>query len=283
MSPTDVPHDIAGVAAVALLLGIKHGFDADHLAAIDGLTRCNYSTRPRLARLSGVLFSLGHGAVVVAVALVVATLAQAWRVPDWLESFGAWASIVVLCLLAALNIEGVLSTPAHHVTLLRGWRSGRFSRLFSNGNPLAIAAIGALFALSFDTLSQASLFAVAANQLGGWQATLLLAGLFVVGMLLSDGLNGLWISRLIRRSDETARIASRVMAVAVSTVSLIVAAFGAGKLLSPQLDAWADGRELWFGAAVMLVIFSGFLLGMLLARKRGAAMRGDGASPVTFI
>jgi high-affinity nickel-transport protein len=36
MSPTEIPHDLGGIAAVALLLGMKHGFDADHLAAIDG-------------------------------------------------------------------------------------------------------------------------------------------------------------------------------------------------------------------------------------------------------
>lgn len=281
MSPAEIPHDLGGVAAVALLLGMKHGFDADHLAAIDGLTRCNYATRPRLARLSGVLFSLGHGAVVVATAMIVATLAQAWRVPEWLESFGAWVSIVVLCLLAALNIDSALSTPSHHVARLVGWRSRRFSRLLTSGNPLAVAAIGALFAFSFDTLSQASLFAVAANPFGGWMTALLLASLFVVGMLLSDGLNGIWISRLIRRSDETARVASRVMAVAVSAVSLLTATFGASKLLLPQLDAWAEGKELWLGAFVMLVIFTSFLLGMRLARRQGAKPVDQPAATVT--
>jgi len=153
--------------------------------------------------------------------------------------------------------------------------------LLTSGNPLAVAAIGALFAFSFDTLSQASLFAVAANPFGGWMTALLLASLFVVGMLLSDGLNGIWISRLIRRSDETARVASRVMAVAVSAVSLLTAAFGASKLLLPQLDAWAEGKELWLGAFVMLVIFTSFLLGMRLARRQGTKPVDQPAATVT--
>ena len=56
--------------------------------------------RPRLARLSGVLFSLGHGAVVVATAMIVATLAQAWRVPEWLGRSAPGYRLFVLCLLA---------------------------------------------------------------------------------------------------------------------------------------------------------------------------------------
>ena len=48
----------------------RHGFDADHLATIDGLTRYNARANPRLARMAGALFSLGHGVVVLLVALV---------------------------------------------------------------------------------------------------------------------------------------------------------------------------------------------------------------------
>lgn len=55
----------AALCALALILGIKHGFDADHLATIDGLARCNAARSPRAARLSGALFSSGHGLVVL--------------------------------------------------------------------------------------------------------------------------------------------------------------------------------------------------------------------------
>ena len=96
MNPVDLPSDFLGLALVILLLGMKHGFDADHLAAIDGLTRYNACARPRLARSAGVLFSIGHGLVVVCVALGVSMLAQVWRVPQWLEAFGAWVSIGAL-------------------------------------------------------------------------------------------------------------------------------------------------------------------------------------------
>src|SRR2546423_14708068 len=53
---------------------MRHGLDADHLAAIDGLTRFNAQSQPRLARLCGALFALGHGVLVIIVALAVGSL-----------------------------------------------------------------------------------------------------------------------------------------------------------------------------------------------------------------
>ncbi len=263
---TDLPSDFIGLALVVLMLGIKHGLDADHLAAIDGLTRYNAQARPRLASAAGVLFSLGHGLVVVGVALGVSTLAQAWRAPHWLESFGAWVSIGVLTLLALLNIGAVLRTPCDQATPLLGWRCGVFARLLRARNPATVMAVGTLFALSFDTVSQATLFAVTATRFGGWQSALFLALTFIAGMLLTDGLNGWWIARLVRRSDQTARIASRVMALAVSGVSLLTAGLGVATQTVPGIDAWADDKALWFGAAIVLVMGTSYLVGQRLAR-----------------
>ena len=265
MNPA-LPSDFFGLALVVLMLGIKHGLDADHLAAIDGLTRFNAQARPRLARSAGVLFSLGHGLVVVGVALAVSTLAQAWRAPQWLESFGAWVSIGVLTLLALLNIGAVLKTPRDETAQLFGWRSGVFARLLRARSPATVIAVGTLFALSFDTVSQATLFAVTAARFGGWQSALLLALLFIAGMLLTDGLNGWWIARLLRRSDQTARIASRVMALAVSGVSLLTAGLGVAKQTAPHIDAWAEGKSLWFGAAIVVMTSASYLIGQRLAR-----------------
>jgi high-affinity nickel-transport protein len=96
--------------------------------------------------------------------------------------------------------------------------------------------------------------------------------LFVAGMLVTDGINGLWISRLIARTDQLAVIASRVMSLAVSSVSLLVAALGAAKMASPLVDGWSDGKELVFGAVVVAVIAGSYLLARRLAqRSLGAA------------
>jgi len=60
--------------ALALLLGMQHGLDPDHLAAIDGLTRFNARVNPARARWCGLWFSLGHGTLVTLATLLVATL-----------------------------------------------------------------------------------------------------------------------------------------------------------------------------------------------------------------
>ena len=129
-----------------------------------------------------------------------------------------------------------------------------------------IAFVGALFALSFDTISQAALFSLTAQQFGGLGHAVMLGALFTAGMLVTDGINGVWISRLIARADELARIASRVMSLAVGSVSLLIAAFALAKLTLPNLDAWSEGKELYFGAAVVLTVLMSYLAGKRLAR-----------------
>src|ERR1700757_1588696 len=113
---------LLGLALVALVLGMRHGVDADHLAAIDAMTRCNAQARPGLARRTGVWFSLGHGGVVMAVALAVAATAHAWNAPAWLEPFGAWASIAMLVLLGALNLVAWRRAAPGAAVALAGWR-----------------------------------------------------------------------------------------------------------------------------------------------------------------
>ncbi|MHB8167493.1 MAG: HoxN/HupN/NixA family nickel/cobalt transporter, partial [Sulfuricella sp.] len=55
----NLPHDWLALLALVFVLGLKHGFDPDHLATIDGLTRFNAANnKPHLSRWSGLLFSL---------------------------------------------------------------------------------------------------------------------------------------------------------------------------------------------------------------------------------
>jgi high-affinity nickel-transport protein len=273
--PVALPQEWGALLALVFVLGMKHGFDADHLATIDGLTRFNARRRPVLARYCGSLFSLGHGSVVLGIALVVSTLASSWQVPPWMETLGALTSIVILLGLGVVNLLAVVRAAPGDIVQPVGWRSGLLGRFFGRfqrtGHPLAIAGIGALFALSFDTLSQATLFALAGSQFGGWQHALLLGLLFMLGLLFTDGVNGLWIAQLIRRTDEVARLASRVMSLVVAGVSLLVAVFGIAKFVSPLVAAWSEGREFAFGVALGAVVAAAFLLALGLARRSLAA------------
>lgn len=272
----ELPSSFVAVLALVFLWGARHGFDADHLATIDGLTRFNARSAPSAwSRYCGALFSLGHGAVVVAVAVGVSVAATQWEVPEWVAHLGVWISIVFLLVLAALNLRAVWITPRHQVVAPAGIRGRLLARLVAVRHPALVALVGALFALSFDTLSQAALFALAAQQFGGWQHGLALGLAFLLGMLICDGLNGLWIARLLREADRRAAIASRVMGVAIAAIALLVAGFGLAKYLLPAIDAWAEGRELLTGAGVMLAILASFLLSLRLTLSLGGARSAE--------
>ncbi len=272
----DLPTEWTALAALVFLLGLKHGFDADHLAAIDGLTRYNARLGRRFSRYCGALFSLGHGMVVVAIAIVVGLASERWTAPEWLELSGAWISIGFLTLIGIVNLRAVLAAAPHEVVAPVGIKGRFLGKLNQAGRPWSVALVGALFALSFDTVSQSALFALTATRFGGLEHALALGLLFVLGMLVTDGINGLWISRLIARADQIAVIASRVMSLAVSGVALLVAAFGAAKLALPAVDAWSDGKELAFGAIVVIMIGGSYLVARNLA-QRDAARRYLGA------
>jgi nickel/cobalt transporter (NiCoT) family protein len=264
----DLPTDWSALCAVVFLLGMRHGFDADHLATIDGLTRLAQRRGSWLARWCGVLFSMGHGAVVMAIALVVGLVSRKWLPPGWLDGFGTAVSIVFLLGLGVINLRAVLSAAPGEVVAPVGLKGRWLGRLVQARSAWGVAGVGALFALSFDTLSQSALFAATATQFGGPSRSLTLGALFVAGMLATDGLNGWWISRLIARADQVAAVASRVMGAAVAGVSLLVAGLGVARWVSPAFEHWADGRELVFGTTVVVVMVTGYLVALRLAKQR---------------
>ena len=128
----DLPNDWIALLALVFILGAKHGLDADHLATIDGLTRYNLRFAPARARWCGSLFSLGHGAIVMLIALGVGLVSTKWHVPVWMEDLGTWISIGFLTLLGILNLRAVLMAPAGDMVAPIGVKAGLLRRLHDN-------------------------------------------------------------------------------------------------------------------------------------------------------
>ena len=266
-----LPGHWLALVGVVFLLGLKHGFDPDHLAAIDGLTRFNAKSRPLLSRWSGLLFSAGHGVVVTAVAIAVATMATRWEAPDWLNDIGAWISIGFLVLLGIANLWSVRRTPRGEAVAPTGLRTRLFERLTRAEHPVLVAAVGAAFAISFDTISQAVLFSITGSNLAGWLFAALLGLIFTLGMIATDTLNGLWVSRMVRSADRGAT-ASRVMSLAIGSASLAIAALAIARRLVPALDVRAESWGIASSLALVAgVAFSYVIATRLAARERGAA------------
>lgn len=266
-----LPNEWLPLLLMVFVLGLKHGMDPDHLVTIDGLARFN-SARPRLSRWAGVLFSLGHGLVVTLVAGLLAWAAREWHVPYWVEDFGAWASILFLLLLGTVNVAAVFRAAPDEVVQPIGLKSRWFGRLTQISHPVLIATVGALFALSFDTLSQAALFSLAASAITGWQFAAVLGLIFMLGMMATDGINGWWVSRLIRRADRTALVTSRVLSLVIAGLSFMVALLGIAKHFSPAIAARTEGRELLVGIVVVGILAISFYLSM----RRAGPVRTEG-------
>ena len=262
-----MPQDWLGLALVVFILGMKHGMDPDHLATIDGMTRFNAQSRPRLSRWSGFLFSLGHGLVVTLVAAIVALSASKWSAPVWLEDLGAWISIIFLLLLGFANLREVLRAAPDQPVRPVGLK-GRFLRRFSEtSHPVMIAAVGAAFALSFDTVSLTALFSLSASNLAGWLFSIGLGVLFMVGMMLTDGVNGLWVARMIRQTNQRALIASRVMGLSIAFLSIAIAGLGMAKYFAPTVSVMLENAGLLMGVGLVVILLGSFGLALRLSRR----------------
>jgi len=209
-----MPADGLGLAALVFLLGLRHGFDPDHLVAIDGLTRSNRS------QWNGLFFSLGHGVVVTLVGLVVAIAATEWQAPPLLKELGTCISVGVLVVLGVANLLMLFRTPADRPVPLAGIRSRWFAeQLGRTSHPVFIASIGAAFALSFDTISHALAFSLTGAAMAGWLFATLLGLVFTLGMVLVDALNGFWVAGLRGSRAVSATIAFLCLAIAASAAS----------------------------------------------------------------
>lgn len=239
---------------LSLALGARHGLDADHVAAIDGLTRHNAAARPRLAAASGALFAIGHGSVVMAVAAFATGLRGAWSPPAWLEAAGAWTSITLLLLLGILNLRAARAREGADADAGPvGLKVQLLSRILRARHPASVAAVGAAFAVSFDTVSQTLLLAATAGTAGGTTLAMASCAMFVLGMVLVDGLGGLWAWSWFRRGSGRSRLVARRLAGLVGAMSIAMAALGVARLHPDAWQGWRESHELALTAALLLL------------------------------
>lgn len=234
-----------GLAGLVFVLGLRHGFDPDHLIAIDGLTRTSAS------RWAGLFFSLGHGAAVTLIGVAVAIAATQWQAPGWLEQSGAAISIGVLLALGIVNLVAALRTPAGASVPLIGVRSRWLTeRVGRSSHPAFIASVGAAFALSFDSVSHALAFSLTGATLAGALFAALLGAIFTLGMALTDALNGLWAARMMRGAS------SRWMSGAVAFLCLLMAALALARAAVPAIAVSVASIALITAVGVFAVLRS---------------------------
>ena len=227
----DHPVFTIGVGVLAYTFGLRHAFDADHIAAVDNTTRKlladnalrEAENRPARKPLSvGFWFSLGHSTIVFGLSFLLALGVKALVGPvendnSTLHSatgvIGASVSGVFLWILGVLNLVVLLGI----LRVFRGMRTGRYNeaeleeqlnkRGFMNRflggltksvrKAWHIYPIGVLFGLGFDTATEVGLLVLAggaaAFNLPFW-SILVLPMLFAAGMCLMDTIDGVFMN-----------------------------------------------------------------------------------------
>ncbi|MFI1165038.1 HoxN/HupN/NixA family nickel/cobalt transporter [Streptomyces sp. NPDC020801] len=209
-----------GLGVTAYTLGVRHAFDADHIAAIDNTTRKLMADGKRPVSV-GFWFALGHSSVVVVLALLIAggtslagkVMNEGSRTHQVLGFMGTTIAGTFLYLIAALNLVALLGI----LKVFRSMRAGTYdeteleqhldSRGFMNrflgrltrsiSRPGQMYPLGFLFGLGFETATEVTLMVMAGSGAAAglpWYAILCLPLLFTAGMCLFDTLDGTFMN-----------------------------------------------------------------------------------------
>jgi high-affinity nickel-transport protein len=210
-----------GLGVTSFTLGMRHAFDADHIAAIDNTTR-KLMAEGKRPQSVGFWFSLGHSSVVFGLCLLLSLglRALAGEVQDNSSAlhrttslFGTLVSGVFLYLIAIMNLVVLVGI----VKVFRAMRQGDFdeaelerqlnNRGFMNRllkgatrtvrKPWHIYPVGLLFGLGFDTATEVGLLVLAAGAAAfalPWYAILVLPVLFAAGMCMFDTADGCFMN-----------------------------------------------------------------------------------------
>jgi high-affinity nickel-transport protein len=186
------------------LLGFRHGFDPDHIAIIDGISVRYSNTRHALAKWTGTLFALGHGSVVTLIAVMISRFSHAFSFPEKVWTILDWVPGILLIVVGIINLRGLLSNVSYHSHGLRTWLLPE--KLRNSSHPLSIVLIGILFAMVFDTNTQAAAWAYSASSGSGSTHALLLGLCFTAGMMVTDSLDSQILFMLTQHSSGTEKV-----------------------------------------------------------------------------
>jgi high-affinity nickel-transport protein len=276
-----------GAAAVAYALGLRHAFDADHIAAIDDTARLLIQ-RGEKPWAAGLYFSLGHASVVLALCVVVTFGAP--ELGNKLESlrnagsnFSGVIAAAYLYLVAALNLRGLIRAhdrSARPVGPLQSLLGARVLGMVRSERRLF--GLGLLLGLGFDTASEIAILGLTASATSRdrlpWMAALSLPLLFAAGMSLLDSLDGVlmvhlygWADLAPHRRQTYARVAaalSVIIAFAVGTIELVrvCTQFDPQSALRRKLEE-IDAHSSMFGAAIIAIFVITWVGFALVARR----------------
>jgi len=201
---------LLGTALLAYSFGLRHAVDADHIAAIDNVTRKLMQDGKRPVAV-GFMFSLGHSTIVIlgAAAIAGTALALQHRIDAWKSIGGLIGTLISAFFLLAIAIINLIILRSIYQTFVRVRRGEPYTEedldlLLSNRGFLArlfrpvfrmirrswhMYPLGILFGLGFDTATEIGVLGISAAEgskgLSFW-SILVFPILFAAGMCLID-------------------------------------------------------------------------------------------------
>src|SRR3954453_18841269 len=280
-----------GLGVTAYILGMRHAFDADHIAAIDNTTR-KLMGQERRPLSVGFWFSLGHSSVVFGLVLLLslgvrALAAQVENGDSSLQQatglVGTGVSGVFLLLIGMLNLV-VLRQILGVFRRMRGGeydeqtleqhldQRGLMNRILGPvmravTKPWHMYPVGLLFGLGFDTATEVSLLVLAGGAAAfhlPWYALLTLPVLFAAGMSLLDSIDGCFMnfaygwafSKPVRKVYYNITITGLSVAVALVIGVVEIISIATDKLgISHGPLAWVGGLDLNHVGYVIVALF----------------------------
>jgi high-affinity nickel-transport protein len=293
-----------GVGMLAYTLGMRHAFDADHIAAVDNTTRKLMADGGRRPLSVGFWFSLGHSSIVFGLSFLLSIGVKALAGPveddgSALHSvtgvIGASVSGVFLWIIGILNLVVLLGI----VRVFRQMRAGNYDeqeleaqlnkRGFMNRilggltksvtKPWHIYPIGVLFGLGFDTATEIGLLVLAGGAAAfnlPFYVILVLPVLFAAGMCLLDTIDGVFMNfaygwafaKPVRKVFYNITITSVSVAVAlvIGTIELISVLVDQAKITSGPLVAIADIPLDYAGYGIVALFVVAWLVALAVWR-----------------
>jgi len=244
-------------AFTVFALGLRHGADPDHLAAIDNMTRNSVDREPGLSRFIGSFFAGGHAMMVFAIAALLGFLGSRFTgAHETIENAGTLVSIAALVFIAALNLRQLLSGDTDRIAGAKFRLIPRFLRTATS--PWVAVPIGVLFGFGFETSSQIAAYAVAFGADAGIAGALIVASMFSLGMTCTDTLDSLLIHRLVTYRSGRLPHVMRVWIWSVTFFAVAIATYELAQLFGwhpPVTDLSVSGILVAALLAVFLWIF----------------------------
>jgi len=211
--------------ALLLMLGLRHGLEADHVVMINGLTlnasRRGHATAPWV----GSFFAVGHGLMLVLVSLLVHQLTRAQLLAPWLMEAAGGLSLLLVFVVGLVNLRALLGGDEYRP---QGWKQQWMPDRLRRGSGAWPALVtGVLFALMFDTLAISALICSLPAATAGPLAIIALGIIFTLGMAISETLDSYLLCRALAATDRPG-LQRRQRAIGVLIVGLSFAAVAMG-------------------------------------------------------